>query len=250
MKKFSWISNKYIISFLSLAIIIVVWHFFSAIIDKEIILPSPYKTLTKIIEVTRKNNFTNVLQSTITRTIFSFIFALFIGGFLGILGGIYPKFQSVFEPIITILRTVPTMAIILLALIWLGGEKAPILISFLVIFPIIYMNILKGITSVDIRLIEMAKVYNVKKYLILKEIYFTSIVPFLIAAINSAMGLGFKVTVAAEVLGDTKYSIGKELQLSSINLDTSGVFAWAIILILIVVFFDIITNIITKIIKY
>lgn len=246
MKQFTWIKNRTIISLISLIIIIIAWNIFASIIDKTIVLPTPLETLQSIIDILKSKNFINILWATVVRTIISFIAALFLGIIIGTFAGINNKVESAFLPIFTVLRTVPTMAVILLVLIWLGGERAPILISFLVIFPIIYINVIKGVQNVDYKLLEMASIYNVPKKSVIKNIYFASMIPYLIASINSALGLGFKVTVAAEVLGDTKYSIGKELQLSSINLDMPSVFGWAIILIIIVIMFDLITKHLTK----
>ncbi len=79
-------------------------------------------------------------------------------------------------------------------------------------FPIICTNVIEGIKNIDIKLIEMAKIYKIKKYRIIREIYLPSMVPFLIAAISTSFGIGWKVVIAAEVLSQPKYAIGTSLQ--------------------------------------
>jgi NitT/TauT family transport system permease protein len=249
MKRFIWKNKNSTITLGSLIIIIICWGLIAKIINQTIVLPTPIQTLESLVNIVRSKDFVYITVYTIRRTIISFMGALVVGVILGMFAGINIYVELILRPLITILRTVPTMSVIILSLIWLGGEQAPILISFLVIFPIVYINVIKGIHSVDTNLLEMALIYNVPKILVLKKIYFSSVIPYLNAAINAALGLGFKVTVAAEVMGDTKFSIGKKLQLARFNLDMPTVFAWAIILITIVTIFDAITNQMTKLLK-
>ena len=55
---------------------------------------------------------------------------------------------------------------------------------------------------------------------------------FLIAAISTSFGIGWKVVIAAEVLSQPKYAIGTSLQNSKLYLNIDEVFAWTIIAIL------------------
>ncbi|KXZ40436.1 Binding-protein-dependent transport system inner membrane component [Alkalithermobacter thermoalcaliphilus JW-YL-7 = DSM 7308] len=71
-------------------------------------------------------------------------------------------------------------------------------------FPIIWTNVVTGVKNVDKKLLQMAKVYKVKNTVILKRIYLPSITPYVSAAFITSLGLGWKVSVAAEVLSHPK----------------------------------------------
>ncbi len=130
------------------------------------------------------------------------------------------------------------MAVILLALIWLRSEKAPILVAFLVTFPILYQNVVQGIRQVDLKLIEMVNLYGVNKWKILKDLYLPSIRSYLLAGMSTAMGLTIKIVIAAEVLSQPYLSIGTSFQLEKAHLNTAGVFAWSFIAIVLASIFD------------
>ena len=68
---------------------------------------------------------------------------------------------------------------------------------------------------------------------IIRDIYIPSILYNLTLVLNTALGINLKMVIAGEVLGQPKYGIGSSLQLERIYLNTSGVFAWIIIILLI-----------------
>ncbi len=125
------------------------------------------------------------------------------------------------------------MAIIILALIWLNNEIVPIFIGFIMVFPILYETVLKGIQNVDEKIIIMAETYKVDKSTIIKDIYIPSVLLSLNNIISSALGINLKMVIAGEVLSQPKYAIGSNLQLQKMYLNTSGVFAWIIIILVI-----------------
>ncbi|GAA0181861.1 ABC transporter permease subunit [Clostridium sediminicola] len=217
---------------------IILWKITSVIVGKDIIIPSPEKTLLRMIEIIKEKDFAIIVFSTIFRTLLSFFLSLILALSFGILSSVYKRIYLIINPIVSIIRSTPTMAIILLALIWLGGEKSPIFIGFIVVFPILYSNVMEGFKNVDVKLIEMAQIYEVSNNHIIRNIYIPSIRNYLFAGINAALGLNFKVMISAEVMGQPSYAMGTNLFIEKINLEMSGVFAWAIILIVIATFFD------------
>lgn len=54
-------------------------------------------------------------------------------------------------------RAVPVLAIILLAVMWLESNKVPVFVAFLMAFPIFEQNIQQGIRQTDSKLIEVAQ---------------------------------------------------------------------------------------------
>jgi NitT/TauT family transport system permease protein len=98
-------------------------------------------------------------------------------------------------------------------------------------FPIIWTNTVTGIRSTDVKLLEMCQVYKIKKLRVIKSVYLYSSLPYIQAGMISALGIGWKVTSAAEVLSLPKYSIGRFLYDSKVYLEIPDLFAWTIIII-------------------
>ena len=210
---------------------ILIWEILSLIINQEIYLPSPHAAFSSLINLlNKKDTYTTILYSTY-RTLSGFFLSCALDILLGIICGIHKPVYNLFYPLIVIIRTIPVMSIIIIAIMWFKDTNVPIFVAFLMCFPIIWTNTVSGIHSTDIRLLQMCEVYKVKKLRIINSVYFNSSLPYIKAGMISALGLGWKVTSAAEVLSLPKYSIGRFLYDSKVYLEIPDLFAWTIIII-------------------
>ena len=210
---------------------ILIWEILSLIINQEIYLPSPHATFSSLINLlNNKDTYITIFYSTY-RTLIGFILSCTLGVFFGIICGIYKFVYNLFYPLIVIIRTIPVMSIIIIAIMWFKDTNVPIFVAFLMCFPIIWTNTVSGIRSTDIKLLQMCDVYKIKKKRVVKSVYFYSSLPYIKAGMISALGIGWKVTSAAEVLSLPKYSIGRFLYDSKVYLEIPDLFAWTIIII-------------------
>lgn len=223
--------KKTLLSITSVVILLTIWKISALIVDAEVILPSPEKVLNSIKDIVTEKNFNKRLVSTILRGFLGFFISLSSGVIIGILAGVFPLFRRVIAPVISIIRSTPVIAVILLALIWFNINYVPVFVAFLMAFPIICGNIIEGITTVDPKLLEMAKAYNISLNKQIMHIYIPSILPFIVAAASLSLGVIWKVIVAAEVLSQPKWGIGTSLNEAKAFLITEEVFAWTIIAI-------------------
>ncbi|WP_209512382.1 ABC transporter permease [Sedimentibacter acidaminivorans] len=215
-----------------------IWGIISLIINREIYLPSPYSTLKALYKLLfLQETYTTILFSSY-RTVFGFILSCFLGILFGYFCGISRFLYDLFNPLINIMRTVPVMSIIIIALMWFKDTNVPIFVAFLMCFPIVWTNTVMGIKNADTKLLEMCKLYNINKFRIIKSVYFYSALPYIKAGMISALGIGWKVTSAAEVLSLPKYSIGRFLYDSKVYLEIPDLFAWTIIIVMLSFMFE------------
>ena len=217
---------------------IIIWEILSLIINQEIYLPSPHATFSSLLNLlNNKNTYITILYSTY-RTLSGVFLSCVLGIVLGIICGIHKFAYDLFNPLIVTIRTVPVMSIIIIAIMWFKDTNVPIFVAFLMCFPIIWTNTVSGIRSTDIKLLQMCEVYKIKKIRIIRTVYFNSSLPYIKAGMISALGIGWKVTSAAEVLSLPKYSIGRFLYDSKVYLEIPDLFAWTIIIILLSFLFE------------
>ncbi|HEY8499541.1 MAG TPA: ABC transporter permease subunit [Clostridia bacterium] len=230
LRKFSYV--------VFIAAFIILWHFLS-LGRKTLIFPSPYEVLLSLVSIIRSDIFIPVISNTVKTVFLSFAIALFPALLSGILGRFVPVIYEVMDRISAIARSIPTVAIILMALLLLPVSLTPLVICFFVVFPVLYTNIAEGLVSVDERLLEMAKSYRIKKRKIITDIYIPSLRTFLIAGTRSALGLSFKIIVTAEVFNfvDSK-TIGAQMYMHKIQIDLAGIISWTIIVVIISLLFD------------
>lgn len=208
------------------------------IINKELLMPSPYSTFITLVSLMSQSSFYTALLYSLFRIIVGFLIAALFAFSFGVLSGLSKNAEILLSPFITIIRSTPVMSFIILAIIWFSYNFAPLAVNMIMCFPPIYDNVVKGIKNTDKKLLNMAKVYKVKPLRIFKGIYLGSVKPFLSAGINTALGLAFRVAVAAEVLANPKYGIGTKLLQAKYNLETSEVFAWTFMILLLSYLFE------------
>ncbi len=230
----------------SIIVLIIIWKILSNVVGWDIILPSPDITLENLVKILSSDGFFVIVGNTILKSLVGFLMAIFFATVIGIMAGIFNPIYYLFSPVANTIKAAPSISLILLALIWLGSDKTPVLVGFLVIFPILYSNIVEGIKNVDDELIEMAKVYKVPRLRVLRELYLPSIFSYFMAGASTAIGLNLKVVIAAEVLSQSMNSIGESMQLEKYYLNTAGVFAWTIIAIITASILEIILNTLHK----
>ena len=85
----------------------------------------------------------------------------------------------------------------------------------------------------DEKLLEMAEVFHIPSASRLKYIVLPGVYPFLQSGFALALGMSWKSGVAAELIGQYKLSIGNQLYMDKITLDTAGVFAWTVVILLV-----------------
>ncbi|NLW40005.1 MAG: ABC transporter permease subunit [Tissierellia bacterium] len=236
MKIYSLKGRKLVI--ISKIIIIIFWIIVSRIVDNEVIFPTIKSTISSLIDIIRGPYFFNVIRYSLIRTLVGFTISLILAILIGVLASVFKVILYIMLPIVNFLSSVPTMAIIILALIWLDNEVVPLFVGFIMVFPILYESVLKGIENVDKNIIEMAELYKVDRIHVIKDIYIPNILYSLNSVFSSTLGLNLKMVIAGEALSQPNYGIGSSLQLEKTYLNTPAVFAWIIIILLISKFLE------------
>lgn len=226
----STIKNS-LITTASILVLLLVWKLLALYWNQELIMPSPETTLVTMWQVIQSENFWPSVGYTLGRGLLGFVVSCLLGIVAGFAAGFSPAIFWLLQPWVTVVRTIPVMSVIILAIIWFRTDIVPIFVTFLMIFPIIYSNVLAGIKNIDAHLLEMAQMYRVKPGRIVTELYFPAVLPYLLAGASNAMGITWKVIIAAEILSQPHFAIGTSLMIAKIDLETARVFAWTAVAI-------------------
>jgi NitT/TauT family transport system permease protein len=235
--KVSTTSHKWI-GLIAVLILLSGWQIAATLIKLPLILPSPRATFIQITALIVKGEFWHHLGATLGRGLFGFGLSLIVGVGVGLVCGRVATVAAFFRPVIVLIRSTPSMSLILLALIWFRGEVVPVFVIFLVVFPIITQNMIEGVRSVNLELREMVQLYRVKKTRVLTHLYVPTVIPFLAAGISAGLGITWKVLIAAEVLSYPSWGIGVQMDSARVYLQTDRVFAWTVVVVAIGLVFD------------
>ena len=223
---------------LAIAFWILVWEALARYFGSELILASPEKTAATFFKIIATADFWQALLYSSLRIIGGFLAALVAGVLFAALSSKIAIIRALLEPITSVIKATPVASFIILAIIWFGSKNLAIFISFLMVFPIIYLNVLKGIESADKGLLEMAKVYRMPTVKVLLYIYLPQVMPFCVSACSVALGLCWKSGIAAEVIGITDGSIGEMLYRAKLYFETGDLLAWTAVIIIISTVFE------------
>ena len=217
---------------------IFIWQTIAITIDNSLIFPSAYDILNKIFSIISESKFLLAIVLTIFRSLISIIIALVIGLILGIISFKNKYIYNSLYPLMSIIRSIPTMAFIVVALIWFSKDSSTILIAVLIGLPLFYDVVISSMKNIENGLINMSRVYEIPKKIILKEIYIKSIFLSLIDTLSSTVSLIFKVIIASELYSQPKFGIGAAIQFEKMQLNTDSILAWIIIVAIVSICFD------------
>lgn len=210
---------------------IALWFAVSAIVDQELLIPSPVSVLKTLFTLAGTPSFWQAAVLSLLRIFGGFSAGVLLGGVLAVLTLRFELLDAVFSPIIRIVRATPVASFIILALLWIGHSLVPAFISMLMVIPVIWQSLRTAITQTDGELLEMSRIYRFSTSRTLKLIYIPSVLPAFTAACLTSMGLAWKSGIAAEVLCLPRSAIGTGLYYSKIYLETPSLFAWTAVVV-------------------
>ena len=199
---------------------------------------SPLRVLERLCGLVREPQFYAAVGFSFVRIVAGFLLGLGCGTLLAVAASRWHLAEVLLWPYVTVIKTTPVASVIILCLIWLDSSSLPVFISFLMVLPIVYANMLEGIRQTDQKLLEMAKLFRVGAGRRLLYIYLPQLRPYLITACSVALGLSWKAGIAAEVIGIPDGSIGERLYEAKVYLNSADLFAWTVVIIAVSIAFE------------
>lgn len=233
MKQKKWMQRKKNILYFSLSICIwiLIWQIISIRVDKPIFLPSPKTAVISLTKLCKTRFFWETVAATFYRITKGFLLAIVVGSLLAVLSAFFKPVKFLFSPLLRLIKAIPVASFIILALLWMDSKNLSVLISFMMVLPVIFINVLQGFELVDNRLLEMADIFHLSLIRKIRYIYFPIIFSSFIAACRIGLGFCFKSGIAAEIIGLPEKSIGSALYKAKLYLMTDELFAWTIVII-------------------
>lgn len=217
---------------------LLVWQAAAMLVNESLLLASPLQVAGRLFSLVGTADFWAAVMHTGCRIVLGFLAGFAAGIGLAIAAGRFKWVEMLLWPFVVTIKTIPVASFVILVLIWLGSRQLSVFISFLMVFPVIYLNTLQGIQSTDTKLLEMAAMFRLTGSQKLRHIYLPHLRPFLTGGCSIALGLSWKSGVAAELIGRPDASMGDMLYMAKIHFDTSELFAWTFVIILLSLLFE------------
>ena len=212
---------------------LIAWEIIAVIIDKEILLPTPIKVIQRLFGLFAETEFYLSVFSSLLRITSGYLIGIIVGCILAYAAFFSKTIKTLLSPMLTVIRATPVASFIILALFWMGKSLVPVFTSFLMVLPIIFSSIFRGLESTDKNLSEVADVFNFGFFRRLKLLYIPSSVPSFVSGAKTSLGLSWKAGIAAEVLCSLKHSIGGNVYSAKTYLESVDLMAWTLTVIII-----------------
>lgn len=183
------------------AVIVMIWQMVS---DSgrinPVLLPSPAKICMAALDMLGSGELASHLLVSLVRVLEGFaaaaVLAIIIGGAMGLI----PRVFSLLDLTVQLLRPIPPIAWIPLAILWFGIEESSkvFIIALGSFFPI-FTNVLGGIRQTEKKYVELARVLEAPQSKFIRKIVIPGSLPYVAAGLRTGLGYAWMCVVAAEL---------------------------------------------------
>lgn len=201
-------TRKIVAPLIAVTVLLVIWQILTLSPDAN--LPSPIKVVEQTWELiinpffdkgaTNKGLFWQIWAS-LQRVLQGFTLAAIVGISIGIIVGTNEFLFDAFDPIFQILRTIPPLAWLPIALAtFQQSNPSAIFVIFITsIWPII-INTIAGVQQIPQDYVNVSKVLQLSRKEYFLDVVFPATVPYIFTGLRIGVGLSWLAIVAAEML--------------------------------------------------
>lgn len=213
--------------------VIVLWQIAAAAAGSEFIFPSLGFTVKSFFSMLTEAETYAALSGTLGRTVLSFVISVVIALALALLAATNAVTRRLLSPVVSVCRSLPTMAVTLVFAIWLGKAVAPVVVSLLVIMPTAYAGFCEAIEAVDRDMLDMARIDGASNLKLIIEFLLPLCLSSSKDSTAATFSLNIKLMVAAEVLSHTARSLGNAMYMASTYFETARLMALTVLTVLV-----------------
>jgi ABC-type nitrate/sulfonate/bicarbonate transport system permease component len=221
--------RKFLYFLFPVFLFIMIWWLFSLRPQDTQILPDPATVVETFIGLMKDGLITDIIAS-VQRVLFGFFIAAIFGIFLGLLCGLNKWLDRLITPIVELLRPIPPIAWIPLAILWFGlGNQPAYFLVFLGAFFPIFSNTYLGVAAVGENYKRAAYSLGATKKGIITDIILPAAAPQIFTGLKIGLGIGWMVVIAAEMVG-AQSGLGYMIQLNRLLLNSPEIITGMIVI--------------------
>lgn len=222
---------------LAILVALVVWQIYADYRDTRLI-PTPTRVFTELYSIVVSGLFFTELAASMFRIVVGFGVALLVGLLVGILMGSRESWNDYLKDLVTFGLAMPGLIYALVAVLFFGLSLwAPVTAILATSYPFVAVNIREGVKSISKELLDMGRVYQVRRSKVVLQIILPSLLPFALAGFRLGFAIAWKVSTLVEVFGAVN-GIGWQMRASFDEFSVHGMLAWALLFGLVMLFIE------------
>ena len=212
----------------------------------SLVFPGILEILRAFIKLITQPHTYNLILTTLIHLFVSLIASTFLGIAIGLGEGFSKSFRKFLKPLMTMLRSIPIIVLVVIIMVLTKYSRVPYIASTLMLVPLISEATAEGCKRIDRNLIDVYRLNSRFNIRILFYVYLPLMAGYLKQAYINAVGMGIKIIITTEYLVQSRNSLGKAVFSSSYFNEYAEIYAYALILILLVLMLTEIPLLITK----
>lgn len=217
--------------------LIALWHV-ASLFFPETYLPGPLPVFREIGEILVSGEFFVHMYWTTLRVVLGLVASFVVSMVCGVTMGLNAFWEISLDGPILVGLTIPGLAWAVIGLMLFGlTTTTQVFAIFMVVTPILTVNIWEGTKAIDRKVVEMAMVFRASRPMIIRSVVLPQLVPFALAALRFGLALAWKTVVIAETFGATS-GIGYKIIQARELLSMRGVLAWTLSFTLVMFFVE------------
>lgn len=214
------------------AVVLLLWWTFAAIAQNDLIFPQPWEVLKIAFQLLGEGKIWKDLGVTLLRVLAAFAVSSVAAIALAMLSAICKSTKPFLDAVVTVLSAVPTAAITLLLMILFSSKIVPIVVAFLVVFPVLYSAFQREIFG-DEQLLDVCAVYRVSTKNKVRFVFLPQALTTFKAQCRNTVALCVKVVVSGEILALPRLGLGRDVYVAKVNVETAKVLALTLLVLVV-----------------
>ena len=188
--------------FIGIMIVFALWFLICRLeMFSTYVLPTPEKVFDSFLKMLASGEIFEDVVISFTRVCKGFFIAFVLAFLLGMFRILVPASEKYYEYIVQFLRNVPPLSLIPLLILWCGiGEMTKTVIIILASFFPMYLNIVKGFTGCDKKLLEVGNAFGYSKLEKFRHIVLPYASADILVGMRIGMGYSWRAIIGAEMI--------------------------------------------------
>lgn len=185
-----------------LVVLLAIWQFASASGRwSTYVLPEPAKVWKSFWKMVQSGVLAKHIMVSLGRVLIGFVIAFVLAFVLAVAASMKEGLEDYYGAILEFMRNVPPLSLIALLILWFGiGETSKIIIIVLASFFPMFLNIQKGLSSCDRKLLEVGQSYGFSRMRSFFKIVLPYATPDILVGMRIGLGYSWRAIIGAEMI--------------------------------------------------
>ena len=180
-------AGRWILPIASVVVFLALWQIFGSQVN-PVLLATPSAVAQSFVDILANGQLGSAFVRAMEVLAVGFVLAAAVGISVGVLMGRQEGVSRVLNPYVSFFQATPLIALTPLVVIWTGiGFASEVTITFLLAVWSIIINTAEGTRNTPAILLDMAKVYGVREWSVVRHVAMPNAVPYIFAGLRIAL---------------------------------------------------------------